>query len=164
MDDCKIPLCRLVFMSNYFIIPVTKSPHKGGRVGSVYLQDWYQGVKKAVGLLKKIPNSKILIVSDVHIDGEEHEADIYVRALRGLGVRGEDMIVVKDCYETIGQIDIIKRMAKEHKARLIFVSTFMHYPRVRWLTTGMKAKHYVAFGIPRPREAVTDVSPTSAKL
>ena len=144
-------------MEKYFIVPITKSPHKRGRLGPVELQDWYQGVKKAVSLLKQIPDSKILIVSDVHIDGEEHEADIYVRALRGLGVGGEDMVVVKDCYETIGQVDMIKKIAKEQSYKLIFISTFLHFPRVWLLARGMNVKHYLALGLPRPREAITDI-------
>lgn len=144
-------------MDNYLIVPITKSPHSKGRIGPVKMQDWYRGLAKAVLLQRKFVGSKILILSNVHIRGEEHEADIYTRALYDFGVKEENLLVIKDCYETIGQIDVIKQVAKEANYKLIFVSTWLHFGRVWWLTRGMKIKHYIAFGIPRPRESLTDI-------
>lgn len=144
-------------MEKYFIVPITKSPHKRGRLGPVQLQDWYQGVKKAVTLFRRTPNSTVLVISNVHIQEEEHEADIYKKTLSKFNIHDENLLVVKDCYETIGQIDMIKKIAKEQSYKLIFISTFLHFPRVWWLARGMNVKHCVAFGLPRPREAITDI-------
>lgn len=139
------------------IVPITKSPHIKGRIGPVELQDWYQGINKAVLLFSRLPNSKILVISNVHISGEEHEADIYQRVLNEKSVEDKDLIIRKECFETIAQIDAIKKIAEEQNYKLVFVSTFLHFPRVWWLARGMNVAHYIAFGIPRPREALTDI-------
>lgn len=144
-------------MDNYIIVPITKSPHTKGRIGPRELQDWYRGLAKTVFLQRKFLESKILIISNVHIEGEEHEADIYNKALQDLGIKREDIIVIKDCYETIGQIDTLKKINREGSYKLVLVSTWLHFGRVWWLARGMHVTHFIAFGIPRPRESLTDI-------
>ncbi len=147
-------------MEKYLIVPVTKSPHKRGRIGPERLQDWYRGIVRAVSLQHKLKDSKILVLSDVCISGQEHEADIYERTLKKLGVRNDQMIVLHEGLETIKQIEYIRKMAEAGGYKVILVSTWLHGPRVAWLARGMHTRQYVAFGIPRPREALTDIALT----
>jgi hypothetical protein len=82
---------------------------------------------------------------------------IYLSTLRRLGVNDKDIIVIEKTHETVEQIEIVTEYAKENNAKLIIISTFLHYLRVRWLCRGFVVEHHGAFGIPRPREAVTDI-------
>ena len=141
----------------YLILPLTKGPHTTGRVGAIDKQDWFNGLVKAKELLAQFPNSKILVLSNVQVAGEVHEAELYYWALKQIGVYDRDILIVRKAQETIEQIAIAREVAKKEGARLVVISTWLHYPRVRWLMSGMGAEHHVAFGIPRPREAVTDI-------
>jgi hypothetical protein len=141
----------------YFILPLEKSPHQTGRIGQMESQDWYQGLVRAKNLLEEFPGSKILVVTATQITDEKPAADLYLEALKKFGVKEENIKVVREGLETIGQIEAAQKVARQEQAKLHVVSTFMHYPRVRWIMRGQGAKHYGVFGIPRPREAVTDI-------
>lgn len=142
------------------IVPLTKSPHSG-RIGKKEWQDWYRGLALAKKILRPGVD-KILVVSDVKIKGEKHEADIYVSALQELNVDTADIVVIKSAQETIGQIDVAKEIGQKENLSLVFISTWTHYLRVRWITffDKIRAKHFTTFGIPRPREAFTDLIST----
>lgn len=129
-----------------------------GRVGHADHQDWRATCKKAVNLLKQNPNSKIMVASDFKFKGLA-EVNLYEKILRGMGVRKEDIIIISEGYETISQLMVAFKKATELQKQLIVISTFLHFPRVWWLTRGKKknVKHKVVFGIPRPKEAVVDV-------
>jgi hypothetical protein len=144
-------------VNGYLVLPVTKGPHPTGRVGPVERQDWFRGLVKATRLLRTLSPSKILVLSDVHVANEEHEADIYLAALRRLGVDESRLMVVRDARETSGQVEAAKAIARREDMELVVVTTALHYLRVRWLFRGFEATHHVVFGIPRPREAVTDL-------
>ncbi|MBI2474669.1 MAG: YdcF family protein [Candidatus Taylorbacteria bacterium] len=115
----------------------------------------------SVDLEKKIlehgGSPDILVLSAVHIKGSRAEADYYVEALKKLGA--QNVSIERRGFDTIGQLQIAKAIAAEKKADLIIISTATHYLRVRWLciTEAVKAKHYITSGIPRPREAITDI-------
>jgi len=147
-------------MKETLMIPLTKSPHSQGRIGPVRLQDWYRGLKRAVSITKRIP-SEILVLSNVKVTNQPHEADLYSEALVQMGV--VSFRVIRECYETIEQINYSIDLAIQERRNLIFVSTFLHYPRVQWLILThpdiklVKVKHYGALGVPRPREAFTDI-------
>ncbi len=143
-------------MKEYLILPLTKSPHQTGRIGPREKQDWHRGLVKAKDLQEKT-GGKILVISNVHIAGERHEADLYDMALRELDVSDENIMIVRKAQETIEQIEIAQRISDDLEKDLIIISTFLHYLRVRWLCLGQKFDHCIAFGIPRPKEAVTDI-------
>jgi len=148
-----------------YIVPVTKSPHQTGRIGPRRFQDWYRGAVKAREYLGKYHPARILVLSDVHVNGEKHEADLYHKALTDAGVEEHGIEVIKEEQETIGQIDRLYKIAEEENAKLVIISTFLHYLRVAWLVwrkrtyrSGLvEVTHRAAFGIPRPREVITDV-------
>lgn len=129
-----------------------------GRVGPTQWQDWYRGCVKAVALERKLVECGqqvvIVIVNAVHTTGYQRESDYAAEALRGLGAR--NILVELKSHETIGELEAVCEIAKQEKAELIIISTFAHYLRVAWLLRGIPAEHYIAFGLPRWREMVTD--------
>lgn len=143
-------------MQESIILPLTKSPHQSGRMGPVEVQDWYRGLVRAKELLHELKPAKILVLANVHITGEKGETDLYLDALHTLCVPDEDILVVREGQETIEQIEIALALAKREGARLLIISTFLHYLRVRWLCRGEPVEHYIAWGMPRPREILTD--------
>lgn len=152
-------------MNGTIIIPVTKSPHAKGRVGPEKWQDWYQGVKKAVSIAKRLGiRTEILILSNAQYTGQPHEADLYRKAIDKLGRIGVNLRIMRKGQETIEQVKKSFYLAIKEDKNLIFVSTFFHYPRVQWLIwryrhniAAARVKHRIAFGIPRPREMLTDI-------
>lgn len=146
-------------MKGTLIVPLTKSPHRSGRIGKKHQQDWFRGIEKAVILHYIIPESEILVLSDVHVSEQVHEAEIYTETLTNMGVKS--FRVIRECYETISQVNKAIDIANCEDKNLIFVSTWLHYPRVEWLIKNKKKlvsiKHFSVIGIPRPKEAVTDI-------
>jgi len=148
-------------VKNILVVPLSKSPHSLGRIGPIRWQDWFRGLKKAVSIGKK-PKTKILVLSDVRVSGQPHEADIYSDALVKMGT--VSFRVIRECYETIEQVNYSIDLALQERKKLVFISTFLHYPRVQWLIKTnpkmrlVQVKHYCAWGIPRPREAFTDLA------
>lgn len=153
-------------MNGTIVIPVAKSPHSKGRILPEEWQDWYRGIKKAVSIARQSEKGsvEVLVLSDAKYYGQPHEADLYYRALTKLGATiYVNIRIIREGYETIEQVNRSFELAAEEGKELIFVSTFFHYPRVQWLiwrcktTVPVKVRHCVAVGIPRPREAITDI-------
>lgn len=142
----------------YVIYPVSKSPYPTGRVGAVEKQDWYRGLVKARELSQRLPNSRILIVSATRILGEKSDVWMYLAGLQSLNVAGDQKVVLDLGHETVGQIEAAVAYASQVGGKLVVVSTFLHYPRVRWICRGITAEHHIVFGIPRPREVLTDLA------
>ncbi len=144
------------------IYPVPKSPHRLGRVGKREFQDWYQSVIAAKMLLEQSRSAqvhaKVLLLTATNIAGQKPEIEIYLDALKELGVEDDDTLVVRKGFETIGHLEAAMEVARKHKARLVVISTLLHSPRVRWLCRRNKEVHHrTVIGIPRPKEAVTDL-------
>jgi hypothetical protein len=141
------------------ICPLTKSPHQRGRIGSKMRQDWYVACQEVAEMAATYPEARVLVLSDVQIKGEEHEAEIYRQALLGLGVPEERLIVEYQEHETIGQVYHAIGKAREMNTRVTFVASVVHIPRVWWLTRQAKDVDYVLTdGWARPREFVTDLA------
>ncbi len=140
------------------IVPLTKSPLPfKGRVGKLEDQDWFVTCQLAVERLRKSPRSKIAIISDVEIPGAGHEAHHYLQTFTKMGVSDGQILFIKAEHETIGQIERALIEASRRNMRLMFISSALHYPRVRWLTLGKNVSHRVVYGTPRPKEALTDL-------
>lgn len=141
------------------ILPLSKSPHASGRIGNKEMQDWYQGLVLAKSLLNRYQSdSKILVLTALQVKGEKSEQEMYLSTLFKLGIKKDDIIVVNMGIETIEQVEGAITIAQEHNAELVIISVFLHYPRVRWLSRGHKEiYHKIVWGIPRPREVVTDL-------
>ncbi len=144
-------------MKKTIIIPLTKSPLPDkGRIGPREKQDWYQSLVLAKKLANSIENSFIYIISKVRIRGMIAEADLYEQILEKIGVPKEKIVTIRRAYETTVQCRIAFEEAQKENANLIIISTPFHYPRVRWICRGKAAKHYIAWGRPRTKEAFTD--------
>ena len=152
-------------MGGVIVVPIIKSPHSSGRIGQRKMQDWFRGVKKSVSISQKT-NGEILVISNAQYLNQKHEVDLYREALYELGMVNPR--VVREGYETIEQINLSFQLAAKERKDLVFVSTFSHFPRVWWLVasckrhykkigTPIKARNYVAFGISRTREMITDI-------
>lgn len=140
---------------NYLIVPIVKSPNMdSGRFGPIHLQDWYIGLKTAIEIHKKYSFSKIAIITDFKTDGL-HEADIYKEILDSHKIT--DYFISREGFETVGQVEAAKRIADEIKHELILVSTFLHFPRVKYYA-GKGVLNFSAWGIPRPKEILRDIS------
>ena len=144
-------------MFRHLIIPLTKSPNPAkGRWGSIEDQDWYHGVRLAAHIAKNDPLSRILVISDFHVPGCEQDADTYNRALLELGVPASSIEIIRKESETCGQLNLTFKMASR-KDSVTIISSFLHWPRVLWLTLGKKCTRRIVFGHPRPKEAFTDI-------
>src|SRR3989344_2864013 len=149
-------------MNGTIIVPIIKSPHSKGRIGPEKFQDWFRGLKKAVSIAIK-SDGEILVISDAQYTNQSHESDLYCKALAKLSqIRHR---VIRNGRETTEQVDLSFKLAEVEKKELVFISTFFHYPRVQLLIWRCKSKklkvrvsHYISFGIPRPREMLTDIA------
>jgi len=140
-----------------YLLPLTKNPDPKGRFGPKEKQDWYVSLVKTQQIFRELDSAKILIISDV-VSNDVNEADTYVSTLKDLGIKNEEIVVIRENYETIGQIETAKKFAQEKNDELVVVSTFLHSLRARYLFRGYKPiKHFSVFGIPRPREIFTDI-------
>lgn len=152
-------------MNRTIVVPIPKSPHSKGRIGPEEWQDWYRGLKKAISIARSKDMAEVLILSNAQYSGQPHEVDLYYGALAKLGATTDVNIrAIKEGYETIEQVDRSFKLAAEEKKELIFVSTWLHYLRVQWLiwrckavAPSVKVKHCIVFGIPRPREMLSDI-------
>ncbi|MBI2474670.1 MAG: hypothetical protein HYV68_03135 [Candidatus Taylorbacteria bacterium] len=146
------------FLKKYMILPLTKSAWEKGRVGPERWQDWYRGLIKALRIQDNLSPSRIVILSAVQEKGQPSEAENYCRVLERLEIGEDRYEVVRVGHDTISQMTWALREAKEKGEQLIVISTWLHYPRVRYLFRGKGAGHFAVFGIPRPYEAVTDIA------
>lgn len=151
-------------MSGTIVVPVIKSPHSMGRIGPETWQDWHRGIMKAISIAWTKHGQEVLVLSNARYSGQPHEADLYCHVLSKFGAAGINVRVIREGYETVEQIKRTFELAVAEKKELVFVSTFFHFPRVQWLiwryktkVPAMRVRHCVAFGIPRPREILTDI-------
>jgi len=145
-------------MEKVFLVPITKGPQIGGRFGPVKYQDWYRTLlltKKL--LLKKYKGAKVLVICDLHIKGTEHEGEYYRKTLLRLGVGDGDIILIRRGLATMEQIEMVVDFAKQQNAKLVFVSTFLHYPQILYLMRGREAEHHWVVGIPAAIQALADI-------
>jgi hypothetical protein len=139
------------------IVILTKSPWPEGRIGKEENQDWFKQCIIASRLKNEM--NEIIVTSSTKV-GELTERYYYFDAMLRLGIRIK--IFDKGC-ETISQLEEIKKIAGESEFFLIV--TWTHFFRVKYLLKQMEmpnASIITAWGIPRPKELVTDVILTIA--
>jgi len=139
----------------FLICPITKSPHSQGRVGPEKYQDWYRICAITARLASRLPNSEVLIISAFRFKNGASEIEIYRAALNKMGVKNP--IILEKGLETTEQVEIAVSEAEKRNKQAIIVSSFLHYPRIRWISRKEKALHRMVVGIPRPKEAITDI-------
>lgn len=137
-------------------VPLTKSPLPDkGRIGRQELQDWYRGLVRAAMEAKLNPHIEIWVVSALRIGDLQSEADLYHETLLKLGVPEHQIKVIREGYETIGQVEFVD----EHVLttdNVTFIVAPTHYFRVLWLTRKMRIEVEIGWGLPRIAEAITD--------
>lgn len=135
----------------YLIVPIPKNPYS--RIGPLALQDYYQQLKRTGEIareLKAMGNEvAIAIISAFHPLGSPSEIAVYSQILLKLAPE-LTVLSYKETNDTAGQVERGFRLASEMAAVPVFITTWMHYPRVRYLARGRPAQHYAAFGIPQP--------------
>ena len=93
----------------------------------------------------------------MQVAGEDSEADSYLWALHKIGVPSERIRVIRKGYETVEQLTVARDIRETEHKELVVISTFLHYPRVRWIARGLQATHHSVVGVPHPAEALTDI-------
>lgn len=144
-------------MQKYLLIPLSKNPYS--RLGPLALQDWYRQAKRTVELARRLRKENhevtILLISSFQAKGKASELEIYSETFRVLAPELK-VLSYRETTETIEQVEKSFKLAKEIGAQPVFISTWMHYPRVRYLARFGKALHYGVFGIPQPAFALID--------
>jgi hypothetical protein len=139
-------------------MPLPKSPYPP-RKGPERWADWFRQCVVTKRLQDRYTNGgipEVLILTPVTYEGAENEGDVYVRTLTELGVKNINL--VREGRETINQLQIAAKRAKDSGRRLIVVCTWLHYPRVAWLIMFTGAAWCVpVFGIPNLKYSIVDV-------
>lgn len=142
---------------SYLLIPIPKSPYY--RLGPLRWQDWHRQVERTIAIARDLQRSgnraEIAILSRFEPKGESSERELYLRLFNELAPE-LSVIGYKETIDTVEQVERSFGLGAEKGARIIFVSTWMHYPRVIYLAHGRKAGHYGAFGLPSPIFALID--------
>jgi hypothetical protein len=135
----------------YLIVPIPKYPYS--RIGPSTWQDYYQQLKRTAEIARHVKERDnevvIAIISAFRPAGHPSEIDIYSQALYKLAPE-LTVLSYRETNDTYGQVENGFRLASEMRAVPVFITTWMHYPRVRYLARGRAAQHYAAFGIPQP--------------
>lgn len=133
----------------YLLIPVPKDPYS--RIGPKKWQDWYLQVKRTVKIARRLKHRgadvTIAILSHFKKEGQPSEINIYTEAFQELSPE-LNVISYRETYDTLGQVERSFSLSEQMGAKLVFISAWEQYPRVRYLARGRKAKHYAVFGIP----------------
>ena len=143
--------------ATYLLVPLPKNPYS--RIGPLHWQDYYRQLQRTVAITRNLQKDGkrvfIAILSNFHPQGQLSEIEIYTKILAGLAPELE-VRSYQETNDTAGQVERSFELAEELNAHLIFISTWMHYPRVRYLAQRRSADHYGAFGIPQPAFAFID--------
>ena len=137
-----------------YIFPLPKSPWPEGRVGPREQQDWYRAAIKAGRMQASAPDSKILLVSATKVEGTKGDLFYYGELFDR---SAPHVVSIEAGLETVTQLGAAEWAAKKAEAKLVVISTWLHYPRVRWLCRGKNFEHHWVFGIPRLKEVKNDV-------
>lgn len=147
------------------IVVLTKGPHRPRR-GPKERHDWKVQCRKAAELQRQLPEAVVYVPSAVHITGYSPELEYYRAAFAENGltesiqlISGRRALILEPIgQETAGQIERGYQFADTLGAKLVVISTLLHFPRVLYLCKGLHATHCIAAGIPNLREAVTDLA------
>lgn len=141
-------------MSMYGI--VVKSPWAAGRWGQRSGQDWYR--QCVIATRWADPQKDVIAVYSANMlpGTSTPEVDLYQQAVKEID--GRDVDVAARGTETVSHICALAEHAHELQTDLVLVTTWTHWLRVRYIAHryGIRARFLTAWGLPRPRELVTD--------
>ncbi len=153
-------------------LPLKSESGWKGRIGLRTSQDWYRGLVMAkvmfnTSMLRR-EDARICVVSENLFDGIP-EIVAYVDALHELGLADETAYLkIPRGRETIGHMRAVLDLCQKGDA-VTFIASPLHFFRVLWIAfwwkftyQDVRAACVVAWGIPRPFEALTDAVLTVA--
>lgn len=146
------------------ILVLTKGPHRF-RFGPKRWHDWIVQCRMAAKFQRQLPEAVVYVPSVVHISGFPSELEYYRTALAENGLTESIQLIsgIKALMleatgqETIGQVKQGYQFSCVTGTNLVVVSTLFHFPRVLYLCRGKGVMYKIAWGIPNPVEACTDL-------
>jgi hypothetical protein len=125
----------------------TQGPHLW-RSGPADQSDWRAQCRLAAVLQRGIPHSVVYVPSAFQQAGSPSELELYKEQLRAEQVPPEGMLLDPQGLDTVGQCELALAFAGKEQARLIALSCYVHFRRVRYLLKGHPVEHVVACGEP----------------
>ncbi|MBC7981516.1 YdcF family protein [Candidatus Parcubacteria bacterium] len=145
-------------------LPLSKSSWLEGRIGPEKYQDCFRLVKNSIDLLNEKKVDKIVLLSDFKSkQSNKSELEYIVEICKRFNVADDKLYIEKYGYDTLSQIKFSLGFCSKNGDDLLILSSATHYPRVWWITYRLNKKynvnvaHKIAWGIPRPRDAVFDI-------
>jgi hypothetical protein len=106
-------------MKNIVIFPIPKT--FTGRIGKDHWQDWYNILLETKKLQVTHQEAKVIIVTAMKPRNGQHEADIYYKVCKMLGIK--NLTIVRETYETFGQIKYVEEYQRIHATASIILVT-----------------------------------------
>lgn len=146
------------------ILAMSKSAWPEGRIGRADEQDWYLVVKEAVRLYKQGSKDDVILAITGFNGPELKHPEIYYyrQTLVGFGlIEGSDFLIFPEGTDTLTQLGVAVRFAKDHSMKLVVVSTKLHVLRIKWICFWDKISALNVtppeLGIPRRKEILNDI-------
>ncbi len=133
-------------MKTILFLP-TQGPHLP-RPGPSEQYDWLVQCRMAASLQRGLPGSVVYVPSAFHQAGSRSELDFYGEELRGEGVSEDALLLEPHGFETVEQCERALALARSKDARLLVITCYVHFPRVRYLLRGHAVEHCIAWGTP----------------
>ena len=133
-------------MKTILFLP-TQGPHLD-RAGPSEQFDWRSQCRLAASLQRALPDSIIYVPSAFQQSGAKSEIDYYGEQLRDEGVPTDSQRLERCGLDTVEQCDLALALAKVENARLLVISCYVHFKRVRYLMKGHTVQHVIAYGTP----------------
>lgn len=135
----------------FLLVPISKYPYF--RIGPKEWQDWHRQVEITIRIARGMERNgskfSIAMISGFKLKGKLSEIEIYRGAFSSLAPETK-INAYNEANDTISQVKKALELGKKCNADVVFVSTWMQYPRVAYLSRGKRAMHYCVFGIPQP--------------
>ena len=145
-------------------LPLSKSSWLEGRIGPEKYQDCFRLIKDSIDLLNAKKIDKIVLLSDFKSkQSTRSELEYIIDLCERFSVPKDKLFIKKYGYDTFSQLQFTLELCKATKDELLVISSATHYPRVCWITYRLNKKynikviHMIAWGIPRPRDAIFDI-------
>ena len=110
--------------------------------------DWRVQCRLAAALQRSEPDVMVYVPSAFHQEGASSEIEFYGERLRAEGIPEVALRLEQRGLETVEQCELATALAVAHGARLVVISCYAHFPRVRYLMNGYTVEHVVAWGTP----------------
>lgn len=145
-------------------LPLSKSSWPEGRIGKEESQDYFIIVKNSIDLLKNNKVDKILLLSNFkYKNANKSELDNMIDICNKHSVDKNKLHIEEYGYDTLSQLKFTLDLCSRNKDDLLIISSFTHYPRVKWIAWrinkkyNVNVKHKIGWGIPRIHDFIYDI-------